>query len=68
MTKRSHKVKIVAPLAAMGTRVWLDDEEIHGIVNVGFSHPVGEFPQVILTLRPTSVEIDGEAIVTREEV
>lgn len=57
---KGHKVKIVAPFAVMGTRVWIDDMEMHKVSNVEFAHPVEQMPTVRLTFHPDSIEINGE--------
>lgn len=54
------KIRIEAAKQVSGTRVWIDDVEIHKIRNVEFGHPAGDIPTVTLLLIPDKIEISGE--------
>lgn len=65
MTK--HKIRIESELSPLVSRVFLDGEEIKGIRNVSFSHPVGELPIVVIEIIPLELIIEGESEVQRQD-
>jgi len=42
----------------MGTKVWLDDMKVNGLVNIAIEHRLGELPVVTLELYPLDNEIE----------
>lgn len=61
-----HKIKIINDGTQLGTKVFLDDQEIKGIYSVKFTHSVDIRPIVTLELIPKSLEIEGQAEIIAE--
>ena len=65
-----HKVKVHMPFDPIGTKVWLDDVEIRGLVCISMEARAGEMPVVVLELYPqdNEIEITSEGPLTMQVV
>ena len=54
-----------------GTKVFIDDTEIHGVVDVKFTQSVDSMPTATITVISKGIEVDTEGlaeIIKREEI
>lgn len=54
-----HKVRIVTKEAM--TRIWLDDQEVHGIIKANIDYEIECLPVVQLTLNATEIEVEADS-------
>ena len=54
-----HKVRIVTEEAR--TRIWLDDQEVHGCIKANINYDIECLPVIKLTLNATEVEVESDA-------
>lgn len=55
------KVRIIAPNGTHGTRIYLDDVEVSGVLGYHLHAQVGDITRLELFVRPRSVEVEAEA-------
>lgn len=48
--------------AGGGTKVFIDDTEIHGVVDVKFTQSVDSMPTATITIRSREIEVDTKGL------
>lgn len=63
MTQK-HEIEVKCDGSLTGTRVWVDGQELMGIVRVDFGHRAGDIPAVTIRQYPEEVQLECEVDVS----